>query len=235
LLSKLEQKQFEMVCTDHVWGALCVHSASRSPGRKGAADWAALSVRRLVEASPSYRACWQRVKPLVRRQGFSTFIAIVEGKAGSAGMSRPDAGKAQGSAARPVPGPGTPDSRPMAAPATATRRRIEADGAVALPLAKLHFVCGALAGREIELTKVLTQIGRTGVQVAAISRRKEGYYIASVEPGTPKFRLLVNGISIGSGARALSDNDLIQIGNIRARFVQQAVSAVKPKRLMTVA
>src|SRR5580704_14605134 len=49
------------------------------------------------------------------------------------------------------------------------------DTATALPKAKLQVLSGAFAGRELELTKALTTLGRPGVQVAAITRRAEGY------------------------------------------------------------
>ena len=38
-------------------------------------------------------------------------------------------------------------------------------------MAKLQVLSGAFAGRELELTKALTTLGRPGVQVAAITRR----------------------------------------------------------------
>ena len=44
---------------------------------------------------------------------------------------------------------------------------------------------GAFAGRELELSKALTTLGRPGVQVAAITRRAEGYYIVHVDSGKP--------------------------------------------------
>jgi pSer/pThr/pTyr-binding forkhead associated (FHA) protein len=53
----------------------------------------------------------------------------------------------------------------------------------ALPLAKLQVLSGAFAGRELDLTKALTTLGRPGVQVAAITRRAEGYFIVHVESG----------------------------------------------------
>ena len=52
----------------------------------------------------------------------------------------------------------------------------------ALPLAKLQVLSGAFAGRELELTKALTTLGRPGVQVAAITGRAEGYYVVHVQP-----------------------------------------------------
>ena len=57
------------------------------------------------------------------------------------------------------------------------------DNATALPKAKLQVLSGAFAGRELELTKALTTLGRPGVQVAAITRRAEGYFIVHVDSG----------------------------------------------------
>ncbi len=47
--------------------------------------------------------------------------------------------------------------------------------------AKLQVLSGQFAGRELELAKTLTTLGRPGVQVAAISRRADGYYVVHVE------------------------------------------------------
>src|SRR3981189_435360 len=58
------------------------------------------------------------------------------------------------------------------------------ENATALPKAKLQVLSGAFAGRELELTKALTTLGRPGVQVAAITRRAEGYPIVHVTTGT---------------------------------------------------
>ena len=70
----------------------------------------------------------------------------------------------------------------------------------ALPLAKLQVLSGAFAGRELELTKALTTLGRPGVQVAAITRRAEGYYVVHVESGEEGDYPLVNGQPIGAQA-----------------------------------
>ena len=88
----------------------------------------------------------------------------------------------------------------------------------ALPLAKLQVLSGAFAGRELELTKALTTLGRPGVQVAAITRRKEGYYIVHVESGEEDDFPLVNGKPIGQQARKLSDNDVVQLAGVKMGF-----------------
>ena len=79
---------------------------------------------------------------------------------------------------------------------------------------------GAFAGRELELTKALTTLGRPGVQVAAITRRSEGYFIVHVDSeGTDNFPL-VNGAKIGAQARKLSDNDVIQLAGVKMGFFE---------------
>jgi hypothetical protein len=88
----------------------------------------------------------------------------------------------------------------------------------ALPLAKLQVLSGNFAGRELELTKALTTLGRPGVQVAAITRRAEGYYIVHVESGTEGDFPLVNGQPTGAQARKLSDNDVVQLAGVKMGF-----------------
>lgn len=88
----------------------------------------------------------------------------------------------------------------------------------ALPLAKLQVLSGAFAGRELELTKALTTLGRPGVQVAAITRRKEGYFVVHVESGKDGDFPLVNGQPIGAQATKLGDNDVVQIAGVKMGF-----------------
>ena len=88
----------------------------------------------------------------------------------------------------------------------------------ALPLAKLQVLSGSFAGRELELTKALTTLGRPGVQVAAITRRAEGYYIVHVESGKEDDYPLVNGQPIGAQAKKLQDNDVVQLAGVKMGF-----------------
>jgi len=102
---------------------------------------------------------------------------------------------------------------------TATARtRALADGAAALKKAKLQVLSGAFAGREVELNKALTTLGRPGVQVAAITRRAEAYYIVHVDSGKANDYPLLNGTPIGAQATRLSDNDVIQLAGVKMGF-----------------
>jgi pSer/pThr/pTyr-binding forkhead associated (FHA) protein len=87
-----------------------------------------------------------------------------------------------------------------------------------LPKARLQVLSGQFAGRELELVKTLTTLGRPGVQVAAITRRAEGYYIVHVESGTEGDYPLVNGTPIGPQARRLNDNDVVQLAGVKMGF-----------------
>ena len=122
---------------------------------------------------------------------------------------------------------GEPTHAPVAAHAAETtaasishtgKSRVLADGAAALKKAKLQVLSGAFAGRELEITKALTTLGRPGVQVAAITRRGEGYYIVHVDSGKADDFPLVNGSPIGAQAMKLSDNDVIQLAGVKMGF-----------------
>ncbi len=120
------------------------------------------------------------------------------------------------------------DEKPVAAPTAARREPMRpsathagidpAHAPSALPLGKLQVLSGAFAGRELELTKALTTLGRPGVQVAAITRRAEGYYIVHVESGKDDDFPLVNGEPIGAQARKLADNDVVQLAGVKMGF-----------------
>ena len=84
--------------------------------------------------------------------------------------------------------------------------------------AKLQVLSGIFAGRELELKKAITTVGRPGVQVAAITRRSEGYNIVTVDVGTRGVRPRVNGEALGAQARRLNDNDVIEVAGVKMGF-----------------
>ncbi len=120
-----------------------------------------------------------------------------------------------------APPPPAPPATPAAEPASHTETSAGVDprnAPSALPLAKLQVLSGAFAGRELELTKALTTLGRPGVQVAAITRRAEGYFVVHVESGEEGDYPLVNGQPIGAQARKLTDNDVLQLAGVKMGF-----------------
>ncbi len=118
-------------------------------------------------------------------------------------------------APRPAPSEGLKSRRSFA---PTTTQEVDEGAAPALPLAKLQVLSGTFAGRELELVKTLTTLGRPGVQVAAITRRAEGYYIVHVESGKTEGFPHVNGMAIGAQARKLQDNDVIQLAGVKMGF-----------------
>jgi pSer/pThr/pTyr-binding forkhead associated (FHA) protein len=111
-------------------------------------------------------------------------------------------------------------AEPAAASAPAAEARPAAEkGAPARP-AKLQVLSGQFAGRELELAKTLTTLGRPGVQVAAISRRADGYYVVHVESAKPGDFPLVNGQPIGPQARRLHDNDVVTLAGVKMGFFE---------------
>ncbi len=112
------------------------------------------------------------------------------------------------------------DQAAKAVAAAAPKRSGVPDNATALPKAKLQVLSGAFAGRELELTKALTTLGRPGVQVAAITRRAEGYFIVHVDSGKENDYPQVNGVPIGPQARRLNDNDVVQLAGVKMGFFE---------------
>lgn len=91
-------------------------------------------------------------------------------------------------------------------------------GKTTLPQGKLQVLSGGFAGKELELTKALTTLGRPGVQVAAITRRNDGFYVVHVESGQGQRFPTVNGKEIGAEARKLGDNDVIELAGVKMGF-----------------
>ena len=118
-----------------------------------------------------------------------------------------------------VIGPGQVSEERMRAVAAATPAAAPAARA-AVATARLQVLSGQFAGRELELVKTLTTLGRAGVQVAAITRRADGYSIIHVESAQPGDYPLVNGQPIGPQARRLADNDVITLAGVKMGFFE---------------
>ncbi len=100
--------------------------------------------------------------------------------------------------------PGAPPSASAAAPAPGA------------PLAAaVQILTGPSAGKELDLVKNLTTLGKPGVQVAVITRRPHGFFITHVE-GThyPS----VNGQSLDAQPRQLQDHDIIDLAGVKMEF-----------------
>ncbi len=111
----------------------------------------------------------------------------------------------------------TPPASPQGAGDSAAQRPQASPVPPTAPLAigAIQILNGANAGRELELTKTLTTLGKPGVQVAVIARRPQGYFITHVEG--VKFPA-VNGQTLDSQAHPLKDHDVIEIAGIKMEF-----------------
>jgi pSer/pThr/pTyr-binding forkhead associated (FHA) protein len=148
-------------------------------------------------------------------------VAAVAAKKAAAMASPPPAPApkvAASSGPTPVSSGAPPLTRPMP-PGGGTSATGE-HSAIALPKAKLQVLSGAFAGRELELNKALTTLGRPGVQVAAITRRADGFFIVHVDSGKPGDYPSVNGTLIGEQARKLADNDVILLAGVKMGFFE---------------
>jgi pSer/pThr/pTyr-binding forkhead associated (FHA) protein len=137
-----------------------------------------------------------------------------------------------GEAVKPAAPP--PPPAPAAVPATAPAAAAPAPAAPARPaapaaapaprpggqpLGAIQLLSGANAGKELELTKPLTTLGKPGVQVAVLTRRPQGYFITHVEGAS---RPTVNGQAIGAAPHSLKDHDVIELAGVKMEFFLKA-------------
>jgi pSer/pThr/pTyr-binding forkhead associated (FHA) protein len=106
-------------------------------------------------------------------------------------------------AGRAAPAPPPIAATPPAAPA------------VPAAIATIQILSGPGAGKALEITKNLTTLGKPGVQVAVITRRPQGYYIAHVEGA--RFPV-VNGRTLDAQACQLNDHDIIELAGVKMEF-----------------
>jgi pSer/pThr/pTyr-binding forkhead associated (FHA) protein len=143
------------------------------------------------------------------------------------GAVKPAPGPAAAPAAQPAPAAAAP-----AAPAPAAAKMSDtAQGpATTMPpvsapapkpaaapqkSAALQLLSGANAGKELDLTKPLTTLGKPGVQVAVITRRPQGFFITHVEGANFP---VVNGKPLDAQAHALNDHDVIELAGVKMEF-----------------
>ena len=100
---------------------------------------------------------------------------------------------------------------PAPAPASA------AAGAPTQP-AVIKVLNGAAAGREVALTKVVTTVGKPGVQVASITKRPNGYAFAHVEGST---RPSINGVPLVGDSVPLRNGDVIELAGTQMQFIHR--------------
>ncbi len=102
---------------------------------------------------------------------------------------------------------------PAYAPPPATEPLQKAASVVAA--AAIQILTGPNAGRELDLVKNLTTLGKPSVQVAVLTRRPQGFFITHVEGANfPR----VNGKLLDEQPHKLSDHDIIELAGIKMEF-----------------
>ncbi|ADL56554.1 FHA domain-containing protein [Gallionella capsiferriformans] len=99
-----------------------------------------------------------------------------------------------------------PEGLPVIEPAPVAR---------AVLLAAIQILNGPNAGKELDLVKGLTTLGKPGVQVAVLTRRPQGFFITHVEGASFP---VVNGEALGNQPRQLQDHDLIELAGVKMEF-----------------
>ncbi|MDQ6639738.1 MAG: FHA domain-containing protein [Pseudomonadota bacterium] len=92
-------------------------------------------------------------------------------------------------------------------------------GGASVGPATIRVMNGAAAGREVVLTKVVTTVGKPGVQVASITKRPTGYVLAHVEGS---LRPTVNSNPLVGETVSLKNGDVIELAGTQMQFVQAA-------------
>jgi predicted component of type VI protein secretion system len=83
------------------------------------------------------------------------------------------------------------------------------------PVGAIQILNGPSAGRELELVKNLTTLGKPGIQVAVITRRPQGYFITHVEGANFP---IVNGKTLDAQAHPLRDHDVVELAGVKMEF-----------------
>ena len=108
---------------------------------------------------------------------------------------------------------------PSVMQATAGSSGVGGLGGVAQPPpqpASIKVLNGAAAGREVVLTKVVTTVGKPGVQVASITKRPNGYAFSHVEGAT---KPSINGVMIVGDSVPLRNGDVIELAGTQMQFI----------------
>lgn len=111
----------------------------------------------------------------------------------------------------------SPSAREAVAPAAAPTPRPAAAIAPTAPAPQqgaLFVLSGANSGKRIELTKPVTNLGKTGKRAGSITREADGYTLAVGEDDPPK----LNGRAVGADGAKLKNGDIIEVAGTRLQF-----------------
>lgn len=81
--------------------------------------------------------------------------------------------------------------------------------------AAVQILTGPNVGKELDLIKNLTTLGKPGAQVAVLTRRPHGYFITHVEGAHFP---VVNGATLNEHPHQLNDHDIIELAGVKMEF-----------------
>jgi len=84
-----------------------------------------------------------------------------------------------------------------------------------VPPAAVQILSGPNIGKELDLVKNLTTLGKPGVQVAVLTRRPHGYFITHVEGANYP---VLNGKALDEHPHPLNDHDIIELAGVKMEF-----------------
>ena len=92
---------------------------------------------------------------------------------------------------------------------------IKLEEKIKVPDANLQVMDGQHIGRILPLKKAMTRFGHSGAGIGVIARRKDGYFISSLESDST---ITVNQKPLGNKTFNLTNNDVVVIDNISMQF-----------------
>ena len=84
--------------------------------------------------------------------------------------------------------------------------------------AYIKVLSGAASGREVDLVKIVTTIGKPSVAVASITKRPHGYVLTHVDGEQPP---TLNGQPIGTDPIPLHSGDVLDLAGTQMQFMQR--------------
>jgi pSer/pThr/pTyr-binding forkhead associated (FHA) protein len=160
---------------------------------------------------------------VLRPSAMKAAAAAAPGGGAQAAVAQRQAAVQAAAASAAATGIADKDAAPKLAPAAAAPAPVAAPAAAnrpgGQPLGAIQLLSGGNAGKELELTKPLTTLGKPGVQVAVLTRRPQGYFITHVEG---EKRPTVNGAEIGAAPHSLKDHDVIELAGVKMEFFLKA-------------
>lgn len=121
----------------------------------------------------------------------------------------------------PVP---HPQAAPAAPPSVAApvKPAVVPAGAASSPatatqsgIGMIQILTGPNAGKELELTKNLTTLGKAGTQVVVLTKRAQGYFITYVEGSSYP---TLNAKPLSDQPHQLKANDIIELAGVKMEF-----------------